>query len=142
MSIEPGALGRYEALRVDGNGRQAFADTVIAEVPVALAYNGMAHAVMLATPCDLEDFALGFSLAEGIVDTPSQLQLVEQRRTAAGISLELAVPQACYERLAQRARRLPGASGCGLCGLESLQALREPPAVSDEACIDAADIQM
>lgn len=137
----PDALGRRSATRLDAGGRHAFTDTVIAETPIALAYNGVAHAVMLATPADLEDFALGFSLSEGIVDAPSQLALVEQRVSADGIALELAVPQACFDRLAARTRRLAGASGCGLCGIASIeQAVRPAPRVRCEARISALSI--
>ncbi|WP_162823622.1 formate dehydrogenase accessory sulfurtransferase FdhD [Lysobacter sp. TY2-98] len=139
--LPPDALRRHEALRIDASGRHAFADTVIAELPIAFAYNGLAHAVMLATPADLDDFALGFSLNEGIVDDASQLRLVEQQRSSEGIALELAIPQACFDRLAERTRHLAAGSGCGLCGLESLQqTLREPPDVRDDAQIDAAAI--
>ncbi|WP_133500576.1 formate dehydrogenase accessory sulfurtransferase FdhD [Cognatilysobacter terrigena] len=135
------ALGRRAALRVDGAGRHAFDDAVIAEQPIAFAYNGLAHAVMLATPADLDDFALGFSLNEGIVDEASQLRLVDVQRSTQGIALELAVSQDCFDRLASRRRHLAGASGCGLCGLESLQqTLREPPAVRDDTRVRATDI--
>src|SRR5207237_109369 len=67
-------LQRIAALRIDGDARREFDDSVIVETPVAFAYNGIAHAVMLATPTDLEDFALGFSLGEGVVDGMRRLQ--------------------------------------------------------------------
>ncbi|MGY4517292.1 formate dehydrogenase accessory sulfurtransferase FdhD [Lysobacter sp. HA18] len=134
-------LQRIAALRIDGGERREFDDSVIVEAPIAFTYNGIAHAVMLATPTDLDDFALGFSLSEGIVDEASQLQLVEIRRNAQGIALELAVPQHCFDRLASRNRQFVGASGCGLCGLGSLeQTLRPAPVVTDEHRVRIGDI--
>jgi len=127
----PAALASFDALRIAPGQRAAFVDRVIEEAPVALAYNGIAHAVMMATPADLEDFAFGFSLSEAIVDTPSQLRVVEIRKGDQGISIEIAVPQECHDRLAQRPRSLAAASGCGLCGLESLQAALRPPRTVD-----------
>lgn len=102
------------------------------EVPVALVYNGISHAVMLASPQDLEDFALGFSLSEGIIDraddlldcetTPSDLSVSESLAGVPeqGISLELKVTLRCFMRLKERRRTLAGRTGCGLCGTESL----------------------
>ena len=102
------------------------------EVPVALVYNGISHAVMLATPADLEDFALGFSLSEGIIDspddlldcetTPSDLSVSESLAGVPeqGLSLELKVTLRCFMRLKERRRTLAGRTGCGLCGTESL----------------------
>jgi FdhD protein len=102
------------------------------EVPVALVYNGISHAVMLATPQDLEDFALGFSLSEGIIDsaddlldcetTPSDLSVSESLAGVPeqGLSLELKVTLRCFMRLKERRRTLAGRTGCGLCGTESL----------------------
>lgn len=102
------------------------------EVPVALVYNGISHAVMLATPQDLEDFALGFSLSEGIIDSPDDLLDCETTSSdlsvseslagvpEQGLSLELKVTLRCFMRLKERRRTLAGRTGCGLCGTESL----------------------
>ena len=102
------------------------------EVPVALVYNGISHAVMLATPQDLEDFALGFSLSEGIIDGPDDLLDCETTPSdlsvstplagvpEQGLSLELKVTLRCFMRLKERRRTLAGRTGCGLCGTESL----------------------
>jgi len=82
---------------------------------------------MLATPQDLEDFALGFSLTEGILDTPSDLYGVEIVPQAQGIELQLDVASSCFQRLKEQRRNMTGRTGCGLCGSESLeQALRIP----------------
>ena len=102
-------------------------DQVAEEVPIALIYNGVSHAVMLATPQDLEDFALGFSLSEGILQSKSELYDVEIVSQPQGIELRLDVATECFVKLKERRRSLVGRTGCGLCGAESLeQALRLP----------------
>lgn len=102
-------------------------DIVAEEVPVAMIYNGISHAVMLATPQDLEDFALGFSLAEGILSTPKELYGIELVEQASGIELRMDVATERFAQLKDRRRSMTGRTGCGLCGAESLaQALRLP----------------
>ncbi len=102
-------------------------DKVAEEVPIALIYNGVSHAVMLATPQDLEDFALGFSLSEGILQSKCELYDVEVVLQAQGIELRLEVASKAFAMLKERRRNLTGRTGCGLCGAESLdQALRLP----------------
>jgi FdhD protein len=102
-------------------------DKVAEEVPIALIYNGVSHAVMLATPQDLEDFALGFSLSEGILHNKSELYDVEIVAQPLGIELRLDVATEAFVKLKERRRNLVGRTGCGLCGAESLeQALRLP----------------
>lgn len=95
-------------------------DWVAEEVPVALVFNGISHAVMLASPSDLEDFALGFSLTEGLLTNRSELYGIEIERDARGITVSLDVAAACEWRLKERRRNLAGRTGCGLCGTESL----------------------
>jgi FdhD protein len=110
----------------DGVVSQA-TDKVAEEVPIALIYNGVSHAVMLATPQDLEDFALGFSLSEGILHSKSELYDVEIVTQPLGIELRLDVATEAFVKLKERRRNLVGRTGCGLCGAESLeQALRLP----------------
>jgi formate dehydrogenase accessory protein FdhD len=100
-------------------------DCVATEVAVALEYNGVAHAVMMATPADLEDFGYGFSLTEGIVDRAAQIHDCEWSRGDLGYTLQITVAAPCFARLKERRRTLTGRTGCGLCGAESLaQALR------------------
>ena len=102
-------------------------DKVAEEVPIALIYNGVSHAVMLATPQDLEDFALGFSLSEGILHSKSELYDVEIITQPQGIELRLDVATEAFVKLKEKRRSLVGRTGCGLCGAESLeQALRLP----------------
>lgn len=103
-------------------------DAVVAEeVPVALAYNGQAYAVMMATPADLEDFAVGFTLTEEVVGSPEHIRRVQVTRHAQGVEIDLTVTEDASGRLAGRNRTLVGRAGCGLCGVETIQeAMREP----------------
>ena len=105
-----------EVLRADGAGRRSARDKVIAETPVALVYNGVPFAVMMATPCDLEDFALGFALSEGIVASAAEFELVDVLAVDRGISLQGLIPRERFDILQRRKRSLSGRSGCGLCG--------------------------
>jgi len=122
------------AVQVVGGRRMEGIDTVVEEVPVALVYNGVSHAVMLATPADIEDFALGFSLAEGILASPRELYGIEVRHCANGIEAHLDVAAERFMQLKARRRSLAGRTGCGLCGVESLAAaVRHPAPVSSKA---------
>jgi FdhD protein len=125
FSNEP--VGQYPVQRHAAGITESNTDLLAEEVPVALIYNGISHAVMLATPQDLEDFALGFSLSEGVLDSPSDLYGIEVIQQTNGIALQLEVATACFQRLKEKRRNLAGRTGCGLCGSESLdQALRLP----------------
>ncbi|CAN5915809.1 formate dehydrogenase accessory sulfurtransferase FdhD [soil metagenome] len=131
------------ALPVRGvRGGQVFEtqDWVAEEVPIALEYNGISHAVMLATPLDLEDFALGFSMTEGILDDPHQLYSVEEEPSSLGITLHLQVASEAFARLKLRRRSMTGRTGCGLCGTESLvQVTRVLPPLRNDAAPVAAE---
>jgi len=115
-------------LRVDGDQARSDLDEVIEEVPVALVYNGISHAVLLATPSDLDDLALGFSLSEGILAARGELYESEQHPHPKGIELRLRIASERFVALKERRRNLAGRTGCGLCGLESLDALARPVA--------------
>ena len=106
----------------------AATETVVEEVPVALVYNGISHAVLLATPMDLEDFALGFSLAEGILARAADLHDIEVQQSAQGIALHLQIASGAMHALKLRRRSLAGRTGCGLCGTESLDQVARPVA--------------
>jgi formate dehydrogenase accessory protein FdhD len=137
------ALVPVRALRVQTHVRSPHDDAVVVEAPVALLYNGLSFAVMMATPCDLEDFALGFALSEGVVETAGEFRLVDVVRSDAGISLHAAIPQARYDALAQRRRGLEGRSGCGLCGVEALQdALRAVPRAGEPQAVSLRQVQV
>ena len=102
-------------------------DCLAEETPVALIYNGVSHAVMLATAQDLEDFALGFSLSEGIVQSASELYGIELQVQSNGIELHCEIASERFMQLKERRRTLAGKTGCGLCGAENLaQAMRYP----------------
>ncbi len=108
-------------------------EAVIEELPVALVYNGISHAVMLASPADLDDFALGFSLTEGIVASASEVHDIEVLANADGIEVRLTIAGACMAALKSRRRALAGRTGCGLCGVETLRdAVRPVRVVSRE----------
>lgn len=103
-------------------GRTERSDDWLAdEVPIALVFNGISHVVMLATPADLEDFALGFGLTEGLLADATELHDVEVHETPLGIEVRMEVASACEFRLKERRRNLAGRTGCGLCGTESLE---------------------
>ncbi|NOT15369.1 MAG: formate dehydrogenase accessory sulfurtransferase FdhD [Methylotenera sp.] len=102
-------------------------DCLAEETPIALIYNGVSHAVMLATAQDLEDFALGFSLSEGIVKSTSELYGIEVKTQPNGIELHCEIASERFAKLKERRRTLAGKTGCGLCGAENLaQAMRYP----------------
>ena len=136
--------GGAQMLPVRGvRARQAFdnRDWVAEEVPIALEFNGIAHAVMLATPLDLEDFALGFALSEGILRERGELYGVDEEPSAEGITLKLEVASAAFARLKDRRRSMAGRTGCGLCGTESLShVVRELPALSGAAVFQAGAV--
>lgn len=102
------------------------ADWLAQETPIALEYNGISHATVLATPCDIEDLALGFSLTEGIVRSAADVYDVEVTQTSQGLIAQLNIASACLDQLKRRRRTLAGRTGCGLCGLESLDDVVRP----------------
>jgi formate dehydrogenase accessory protein FdhD len=115
-------------------------DTVAEEVPVALVYNGISHAVMLASPMDLEEFGLGFSLSEGIVQSAREVREVDVQASGGGIEVQMTIAPERFMALKARRRNLAGRTGCGLCGTESLeQVLRPLPKVA-AACVSHAAI--
>ena len=103
------------------------------EVPIALVFNGISHAVMMGTPLDLEDFAMGFALSEGIIDTAADCYGVEINAIAAeaaglpagmnGMEVQLEISSRCFARLKDHRRTMSGRTGCGVCGVESFAAL-------------------
>jgi len=105
-------------------------DLVAEEVPVALVYHDVPHVVMLATPADLEDYAVGFTLSEGLVARFDEIRGVEVRRGAASVDVHVTVAWERFTQLLQRRRNLTGRTGCGLCGAESAaDAIRDPAPV-------------
>ena len=115
------SLKQVSVLRVRDGEQTIAMDVIAVEVPVALEYNGISHVVMLASPADLENFALGFSLSEGIIQQASELYACEVEATAAGWLVHLEIAAERFMLLKERRRNLAGRTGCGLCGTESLE---------------------
>lgn len=124
----------------DGELKQA-QDCLAEETPVALIYNGVSHAVMLATAQNLEDFALGFSLSEGIVQNASELYGIEVQVQNNGIELHCDIAGERFAQLKERRRTLAGKTGCGLCGAENLaQVMRYPEPLPKQNIFEAKSI--
>jgi len=110
------------------------------ETPVAIVHEGSTTAVMMATPTDLEDFGLGFSLCEGVVDRLSEVRDLEVVHNDLGIEVRLWLAKDCSERLSARRRRMSGPTGCGLCGIDSLdEAVLSPKPITDKTLTSTAD---
>ncbi len=104
------------------------------EVPIAFSYGGTSHAVMMGTPADIEDFAVGFSLTEGIITDIAQIAAVEPIEDEQGIDVQITLVDDAADALRLRRRHMAGPVGCGLCGIESIeQAVRKVPDVSQVA---------
>jgi FdhD protein len=106
-------------------GRRAIPE----ETAIALTYNGGAYAVMMGTPQDFRDFAIGFSLNEGIAQSPGDIHSLDIVRLDDGIELRMWLPGAKAEVVNERRRHIAGPTGCGICGIESIAEALRPPAV-------------
>ena len=141
-NLSAGAV-RRRAERHRGGVVTQVTDAVAEEIPIAFVYNGRPHAVMMATPADLEDFALGFSLSEAIIATPAECEKVEIVPALAGIELRITIPPVRAAAIEDRVRELTGRTGCGLCGAQTLDAaVRHPPPVAGDVHIDAQALQI
>ncbi|NRR28773.1 formate dehydrogenase accessory sulfurtransferase FdhD [Oxalobacteraceae bacterium] len=110
-------------VRHRGAAQTPSSDRVIEEMPVALVFNGISQAVMMATPRDLEAFAVGFALSEGIVAERADIFDIELRQHEASAEVELTIAQGAFSRLKEQRRSMAGRSGCGVCGIDSLELL-------------------
>nr|WP_264180173.1 MULTISPECIES: formate dehydrogenase accessory sulfurtransferase FdhD [Alcaligenes] len=99
-------------------------DALAREQAVALEFNGISHSALLCSPSDLEDLAYGFSMTEGIIRTADDIRGVDVLEGERGSLLQIEIASACQHQLKARRRQLAGRTGCGLCGLESLDEVR------------------
>jgi FdhD protein len=134
----PPAAVTISCLARRGDGLVASVRAAAEETAVAFSFNGSTHAVMMATPSDLGDFAVGFALTEGLIETPAQvlsLEVVAARLgSGAGVELRMWLPEDRAKAYQARRRSMAGPTGCGLCGIESLEeALRPAPALDPDA---------
>lgn len=136
------ALARISRLAHRANGTTAANRMVPEETPVAFSFAGTTHAVMMASPADFEDFALGFSLTEGIISSPQEVEAIEVQDQGAGIDIQIRLKDSANTRFEARRRRLAGPVGCGLCGIESIEeAMRSVDKVGQsKLTLTAADI--
>lgn len=131
-------LGERRFTRLADDAAHEEHSPVAEEVPVAFVYRKRTHAVMMATPCDFDDFAVGFTLSEQIVAHRGDIGAVEVARHSRGVELNIEIPVAAVESLANRARALSGRTGCGLCGVEAIDdAVRRPTVVASSLVISA-----
>jgi len=130
------AIQRYsQGVVADATG------TVAEEVPVALVYQGVPHVVMLATPADLEDFAVGFTLSEGLAESVSEVLDVRVDSGKHAIDVHVRIAPSRFSALLQRRRSLSGRTGCGLCGAETLEQVMRPlAAVRTRKPVDAQEM--
>jgi FdhD protein len=116
-------------------------DLVAEEMPVALVYHDVPHVVMLATPADLEDYAVGFTLSEGLVARADEIRGVEVVAGEASYDVKISVAWERFTQLLQRRRNLAGRTGCGLCGAETAEdAIRECAPVPPGVTVTAAEL--
>ncbi len=133
---------QYTVDRWRGQQHELQQDYITEEVPISLIYNGVPHVVMLATPTNLEEFALGFSITEGIIKNPRELLSTKVYNRSNGIEVQLKIPEQCFLGMADKGRNLTGRTGCGLCGASTLkQAIRQPSPVKGDLSLSAAELQ-
>ena len=125
--VPPSTLSR--PVRRLGFGSVADADLlreIAVETPVSVEVGGIGYAVMMATPADLEDYATGFALAEGLVDSAAEIRRIDVHRVEGGVALRIWLPLGHADRALDRARRRVGESSCGLCGIENIEEVLRP----------------
>lgn len=139
--IRAGAIaGRFESIGADG-GRTPVTRSIAIERPIAIEFNGIGYAVMMATPRDLDDFAVGFALSERLITRIDDVLEIDRHITANGDVLRVTLIPDCVGALTDRVRHRVSESSCGLCGIDNLdQALRPLPTVAAHAALDPAAV--
>lgn len=117
---------RFSVLKPVDGSTEVIERPIIAEAPIAIEYNGVGYAVMMATPIDLEDYAVGFSLSEGLIKRPEDILALDAHRSELGWILRIQVPRANAEKVVARARQRVSESSCGLCGMDNLEEVMRP----------------
>ncbi|WP_112478137.1 formate dehydrogenase accessory sulfurtransferase FdhD [Vibrio variabilis] len=118
-------------------------DSLIEEIPVAISYNGISYTTMMCTPCDLEHFAIGFSITEGIVDKRADIRDIEVVTEHQGTTIDVTISNQCTYRLKERKRSLAGTTGCGICGTERLKGiLKVKLPVSNESKLNVSGLDL
>ncbi|MFV0369301.1 MAG: formate dehydrogenase accessory sulfurtransferase FdhD [Hyphomicrobiaceae bacterium] len=141
MSVMSQAIKKVQAHRLHLGEERGTSRVVPEEVPVAFVYNGATAAVMMASPIDLEDFAVGFSLTEGHLECASNIEELEIVPHDGGIELRMWLASHAGQRLASRRRAMLGPTGCGLCGIESIAAaLPVVPAIRSDVTVAPAKL--
>ena len=142
MAARRKATTEISRLAHRASGTAAANRMVPEETPVAFSFAGTTHAVMMASPADFEDFALGFSLTEGIIADPQEIEAIEVEDHGAGIDIQIRLKDQANTRFEARRRRLAGPVGCGLCGIESIEeAMRSVDKVgASKLTLDSDDI--
>jgi FdhD protein len=116
----------YSVERIMPAGEEAAQRTFPTETPIAIEFNGIGYAIMMATPVDLKDFAIGFALSERIIVTANEIVDLQAHETDFGWTIRIQVPVDRLGAVTERARNRLSESGCGLCGIESLERISEP----------------
>ncbi len=120
-----------KAVRIDESSASAVVEQIAEEAPIALVYNGVPHVVVMASPANLEDLALGFSLSEAVIESAAELGGIEIVPEQTGYSIYLSIPPERVAVIAQRRRNMTARTGCGVCGAETIeQAMRDVPKVA------------
>jgi FdhD protein len=129
-------VSEHRLLRVADQSASSDVSSVAEEIPVALVYNGEPFVVVMASPADLEDLAIGFSLTEGVIDGWTEQRRIDVVRHSRGIELQIEVSEADASRLAGRRRGMSARTGCGVCGIESIdEVLRVPRVVPNGGAV-------
>ncbi len=131
FDVAAGAIQSVPALRVDEQSTRTVIEQIAEEAPIALIYNGVSHVVVMASPADLEDLVLGFSLSEGIITGVAELGGIEIVPEQTGYSVYMSIPPERVALIEQRRRNMSARTGCGVCGAETIeQAMRDVPTVA------------